>query len=257
MTPQERQRVDELFDRLASLETTARDRDAEQVIADGQRRAPHAIYALVQTVLLQDDALRAAEARIAEIERQGPEQSGAEPRGFLDSVRDSIFGGASARGSVPSVRPGGGPSPWSNARDAGMGQNSGWAGAPQAAPSAGGSFLGTAAAAAAGMIGGSLLMNSLSGMFGGRGGQSMFDSAQASEKSASPWSDSKSGDTSGGDLGRDAGLGDIGGSNRQGLFGSQDGQRDANLSSAGDDNYGAYDTADYGDDSDFDDSDFA
>ncbi len=32
---------------------------------------------------------------------------------------------------------------------------------------AGGSFLGTAAAAAAGMIGGSLLMNSLGGMFGG------------------------------------------------------------------------------------------
>ena len=43
--------------------------------------------------------------------------------------------------------------------------------------SSGGSFLGTAAASAAGVVGGALLMNSFRGMFGGHNqGQSAFDS---------------------------------------------------------------------------------
>ena len=56
MTPQESELVDELFNRLAQLETAQRDPEAERLIADGLRRAPHAVYALVQTVLLQDEA---------------------------------------------------------------------------------------------------------------------------------------------------------------------------------------------------------
>jgi hypothetical protein len=51
MTPQEQQLVDELFDRLARLENSPRDPDAERIIADGVRQAPHATYALVQTAL--------------------------------------------------------------------------------------------------------------------------------------------------------------------------------------------------------------
>lgn len=35
MTPQERQMVDDLFDRLARLETAPRDAAAERAIADG------------------------------------------------------------------------------------------------------------------------------------------------------------------------------------------------------------------------------
>ena len=54
MTPQERALVTELFDRLATLEKTPRDPEAERLIADGLSRAPNATYALVQTVLLQD-----------------------------------------------------------------------------------------------------------------------------------------------------------------------------------------------------------
>ena len=38
MTPQERQRVAELFDRLATLETSPRDGDAERAIAEGLAR---------------------------------------------------------------------------------------------------------------------------------------------------------------------------------------------------------------------------
>jgi hypothetical protein len=58
MTPQERQLVEDLCDRLAQLEKAPRDGEAERVIAEGLRRAPNAIYPMVQTVLVQDEALK-------------------------------------------------------------------------------------------------------------------------------------------------------------------------------------------------------
>ena len=67
MTPQERQLVEDLFDRLAQLEKAPRDAEAERTIADGLRRAPNAIYPLVQTMLVQDEALKRADARIREL----------------------------------------------------------------------------------------------------------------------------------------------------------------------------------------------
>ena len=69
MTPQE-QFVNELFDRLTTLEAKPRDPDAGRLIADGLRRAPHAVYALVQTALVQDEALKRANARIEELQAQ-------------------------------------------------------------------------------------------------------------------------------------------------------------------------------------------
>ena len=74
MTPQERQLIDDLFDRLAKLEGSPRDADAEAAIRDDLRRAPNATYALVQTVLVQDEALKRANARIEELETQGAGQ---------------------------------------------------------------------------------------------------------------------------------------------------------------------------------------
>jgi len=75
----------------------------------------------------------------------------------------------------------------------------------------GGSFLGTAAAAAAGVIGGSLLLNSIRGMFGQPAhAQGAFDPGLAggSSGSSSPWSSNASGS----DLAREAGLNDMGAS---------------------------------------------
>ena len=90
MTPQERQLVTDLFDRLASLEANKRDPQAEALIAEGVRRAPHALYALVQTALIQDEALRNADARIQELEGGGPGAS--TQGGFLDNMRDVFRG---------------------------------------------------------------------------------------------------------------------------------------------------------------------
>ena len=104
MTPQERQLVDDLFDRLSKLENAPRDPDAAAVIGQGLRVAPNAVYALVQTVLLQDEALKRANHRIQELE-QGQAAQQSQSGGFLDSMRDSIFGKNEQRGSVPNVPP--------------------------------------------------------------------------------------------------------------------------------------------------------
>ena len=95
MTPQERQLVDELFDRLSKLENAPRDPDAVAAMSDGLRKAPGAVYALVQTVLLQDEALRRANDRIQELEAShAPEQN--QSGGFLESMRGTLFGGGRA-----------------------------------------------------------------------------------------------------------------------------------------------------------------
>lgn len=226
MTPQERQLIDDLFDRLSKLEGSPRDRDAETAILDGLRRAPNAAYALVQTVLVQDEALKRANARIQELEGHGPEtqQSG----GFLDSMRDAIFGQAQQgqpRGSVPSA---GSRPVWNSghAMPAGYGQAPGYGqtyGSPQPPPmpgGSGGSFLGTAAAAAAGVVGGSLLLSGIRGMMGGGQHQAFGDPANHSGgiEDRRPW-----GDRDGGNLARDAGVDDIGSSGRGGDYGSRHG----------------------------------
>lgn len=198
MTPQEAQRVAELFDRLASLEGRPRDPEAERLIADGLQQAPNAVYALVQTVLVQDEALRKADARIRELESGGETQSG----GFLDSMRDALFGGERPRGSVPPVRPQGAPMGVPPGFGTGA-QRPDMSQAQPQAPQQGGSFLGTAAAAAAGVIGGSLLLDSIRSMMGGQ----RHGMADASAGSASPWSNDNA---SSGELAKDAGLGDVG-----------------------------------------------
>src|SRR5262249_44283765 len=108
MTPQERQLIDDLFDRLSRLENTPRDAEAVAAIAQGLRIAPNAVYALVQTVLVQDEALKRANSRILELEQASAsgQGSGQGSGGFLDSMRDKVFGpSGQSRGSVPNVQP--------------------------------------------------------------------------------------------------------------------------------------------------------
>ena len=221
MTPQERQLVDDLFDRLAKVESAPRDPDAIAAMQEGLRKAPNSLYALVQTVLLQDEALKRANAHIQQLEQaHAPEQQ--QSGGFLDSMRDTIFG-KEQRGSVPNVPP---PTPnrpvWNSGQvlqqsqggghyDQGPygqqpGYNQGYGQTGYGAPpfGGGGSFLGTAAAAAAGMVGGSLLLNSIRGMMGGHA-QGFGDTTIINEGGANPW-----GNQADSSLSRDAGISDIG-----------------------------------------------
>jgi hypothetical protein len=260
MTPQERQMVADLFDRLGSLEGGQRDPDAERAIRDGLARAPNAVYALVQTVLLQEEALKRANTRIEELEHAvnpGPAQT--QSGGFLDSMR-SVFAGQS-RGSVPSVRTGGGqgssgawgasppppgyqPQPGYPPPPPGYMQ-----GAPMGAPmmgGGGGSFLGTAAATAAGVIGGSMLLNGIRNAFSAGGSHQTFGSGLPGGGS-SPWG----GSSGGGELSREAGVGDIGRPGYDDPLARQDALQDAQQDAQDDNDYAddmADDAGDYSDD---------
>lgn len=218
MTPQERQLVDDLFTRLAGVENTPRDQTAAAAIAEGLRRAPNALYTLVQTVLVQDEALKRANDRIQQLEGGGASDRAASG-GFLDQMRDTVFG--KSRGSVPNVQPPPMPSSqpaWNTGQVLQQTEQPGRynqgpagqppAGQPYGAPpqAGGGSFLGTAAAAAAGAVGGGLLLNSIRSMMGGPAHASSFGDA-GGLGSRSPWG---GGDQSGSNLARDAGVGDIG-----------------------------------------------
>jgi hypothetical protein len=241
MTPQERQLVDDLFDRLSKVESAPRDPDAASVIAQGQRVAPNAVYALVQTVLLQDEALKRANSRIQELEA-APATEQNQSGGFLDSMRETVFGQGQSHGSVPNVRPPEIPNrpTWNSGQVLQQAQGQGQYhqepyqqeqyrqepygqqsygqqssgqqsyGQPYGAPQppmggGGGSFLGTAAAAAAGAVGGSLLLGSIRSMMGGSH-HSFANQAAVGDKAATqnPWSDQ-----SGSGMARDAGVNDI------------------------------------------------
>ena len=228
MTPQERQLIDGLFDRLAKLENAPRDAEAMSAIMQGLRNAPNAVYALVQTTLVQDEALKRADMRIQELEAVAGQQNQSQNQsgGFLDSMRDAIFGQnqpqGSSHGSVPNVRApemGGNRPAWNTGQVLQQSQPPGQYNQPaygqpsygaQQPPfgGGGGSFLGTAAAAAVGVVGGSLLAGSLRSMMGGGGNhQSFGDTAGHSGgiEDRRPWSDQ-----SGGNLAKDAGINDIG-----------------------------------------------
>ena len=257
MTPEERNLVIELFDRLATLEDAQRDPEAERLIRDGLRQAPNALYALVQTVLVQDEVLKRADARIRELESAAAAEAAPRDQSFLGGVRESVFGKREGRGSVPSVRPDEAApmSPaWHSATQSMQPMPAGSAGA---APAPGGSFLGTAAAAAAGMIGGSLLLSGIRSMMGHQqGAHAAFDPASGASGS-SPWG---GGAAAGGELSRQAGLDDVGrtsssgndtGSRGHGLLDdarSEDMQDDQDADDLDDDDFGFDDGGDGGSD---------
>ena len=170
MTPDERKLLAELFDRVQSAAGNRRDPEAEAFIAENVRAQPYAPYLLAQAVIVQEEGLKNAAARIEQLERELADAK-AQPAGG-GSFLGSIFGGGQRpaeqpqsvqgpwgyqRGSVPSVNP----------------QSGGWAGQQMQQPPQGmqqpqgGSFLKGALGAAAGVAGGVLLANSLSGLFSG------------------------------------------------------------------------------------------
>jgi len=262
MTPQERQLIDDLFDRLARLENAPRDPEAMSAITQGLRKAPNAVYALVQTALVQDEALKRANDRIQELEAaHAGEQN--QSGGFLDSMRDAIFGQTQSRGSVPPVRAPdiGGRPVWNSGQTVQQSQSPGYGqppyGQPYGAPQppfggGGGSFLGTAAAAAAGVVGGSLLLGSIRNMMGGGSHQAFADAGSSSDRgeSSRPW-----GDQSGGDLARDAGINDIGSSGQRGDDNS--GSRAGFFDQASNDDDADHDSDGFDDDGGDGDSDYA
>ncbi len=191
MTPDERQLLSGLFDRIRGGANQPRDREAETFIGDAVRTQPYAPYLMAQTVIVQEQALRAAseklqqlEAQLAEAKAAGGGQQGGETS-FLGNLGKSLFGaGGSQQPPRPAVPTTGGygpaplpneahpynpqtqpRGPWGNTGGGapgggfmgGMGQDQG----------GGGGFLKGALGAAAGVAGGVLLADSIRGLFGG------------------------------------------------------------------------------------------
>jgi uncharacterized protein len=177
MSPEERQLLTGLFDRIRGAANTPRDQEAEALIQDATKAQPYAPYFLAQTVLVQDQALRAANDRLQELEGkvkglEGQAASGPRPGGFLSGL-GSLFGGSgrSFTPRAPAPPPGG---RWSQSPSQGAWQQppQGYAGAAPGpwggqSGSPGGGFLTGALGTAAGVAGGVLLADSIRGLFAG------------------------------------------------------------------------------------------
>lgn len=181
MSPEERQLLTALFDRIRTAAGTPRDADAERLIADAVRAEPAAPYYLAQAVIVQEKGLEAASKHINDLENRVRELEDSlakpapqpEERGFLSS----IFGSSQPPRAAPAAQPR--PAYPQTNRGAPWGQPQGYAQTPaypqaptgpwsqaMPTPSAGSSFLTGALGTAAGVAGGMLLANSLSGIFG-------------------------------------------------------------------------------------------
>jgi hypothetical protein len=149
MDRNDRQAIEALFDKLATVERQSppRDGESEALIRDKIARQPGAPYYMAQTIVVQEQALAVAEARLAELEAQAAEARPANG-GFFDSLFGDRRQAARSTGSVPRVG--------SLNRESMQGQ-----------PPGGGGFLAGAAQTALGVTGGVLLGNAIAGMLGG------------------------------------------------------------------------------------------
>jgi uncharacterized protein len=158
MDRNDQQAIEDLFGKLAEVERQSppRDADSEAFIRERIARQPGAPYYLAQTVVVQEQALEAAQARIEQLEAQisrAPQSSGG---GLLGKLFGDTRPPSRSTGSVPRAgRPGGiapqQPDP------------------VQQPQRGGGGFLAGAAQTALGVTGGVLLGNALAGMLGGGG----------------------------------------------------------------------------------------
>ncbi|MDQ4136016.1 MAG: DUF2076 domain-containing protein [Pseudomonadota bacterium] len=151
MDYQDRQAIESLFAKLNEVERQSgpRDAEAEAFIRSRAAAQPGAPYYMAQTIVMQEQALYAAQARIADLEHQLASRP-AGGGGFLSS----LFGGGQPQ---PAPRPQ--PMPGMPPHMA-PGMN-------QMAPGRGGGFLAGAAQTAMGVAGGMLLGNMLADAFGG------------------------------------------------------------------------------------------
>jgi hypothetical protein len=179
----ERQIIDDLFDRLRKAEeqTEPRDPDAEALIAGHVARQPAAPYYMAQAIVVQQEALGRAQAKIQELERRIAERRSG---GFLSG----LFGGEEAATSGAPAR--------------GERSSGGFGRYHQPAP--GGGFLAGAMQTALGVAGGFLIADAITGLLSPDEGAAVapeagaHDAALAEEDARSSQEDP---DTSGEDSG--------------------------------------------------------
>lgn len=173
MQSEEQRLIDGLFARLqqAGTQSTARDAEAEALIAGHIQQQPGAPYYMAQTILIQEAAIKQLSSRVEALENEATQlRESARPAsgGFLAGL---FGGGQKTAPQAQSASMSGGSAPIPGTRPNGFNnQNSpqGNYGAPaQAAQNAprGGGFMSGALQTAAGVAGGVVLGNMLTSMF--------------------------------------------------------------------------------------------
>ena len=170
MTPQERSLLESFLAQLVQVRGVNKDPEAERLIEQAVEQQPDATYLVVQRALLLSQALEQAKARIAALEQA---EAGRD-RGFLDP-NASGWGNQSpgpAAGYRGQPAPQYGPAYGASPTYAPPAYAPAYAPAYGAPPVGGGfsSFLGQAAATAAGVAGGEFLFQGIENMFGHHGG---------------------------------------------------------------------------------------
>ncbi|CAI0929160.1 DUF2076 domain-containing protein [Serratia quinivorans] len=174
MQSEEQRLIDGLFGRLKEAETKTGQRDlqAEQQINQHIREQPSAPYYMAQAMIIQEAALKQLDQRVKDLEGQLAQQqqnNASQPSsgGFLAG----LFGGSNR--STPSPREQyqaqqQNNAAWNNQTQSGYAQQQqqpAYSQPQQAAPSRAGGFLGGALQTAAGVAGGVVLADMLTGMF--------------------------------------------------------------------------------------------
>jgi hypothetical protein len=201
MDQTEQRYIDDLFDRLESAERESgpRDLSAERYIRELVGRQPAAPYYMAQTMIMQGEALKAAQQQIDELQRELAARSAEQSSGG-GSFLGGLFGGGGSNptrgtsvpptGSVPragggfSYPPGGRP-PIEDSPAVRYGQTGG-----------GGGFLAGAAQTAAGVAGGVVLGNLIGDLFRGHegGGAARASEAAKTESETPPLPEHKPAD---------------------------------------------------------------
>src|ERR1700748_1447562 len=103
MTPEERNLISGLFDRLGQASSQPKDPEADQLIRSKLAEIPAAPYLLTQSILVMQQAVSNAQSRIAALEKElaetnpAPQQTGGS---FLAGVA-SLFGGGHPQRTPP------------------------------------------------------------------------------------------------------------------------------------------------------------
>ncbi|WP_186420538.1 DUF2076 domain-containing protein, partial [Bosea sp. CS1GBMeth4] len=101
MTPQERDVIAGIFDRLRQAANQPRDPEAERFIAERLREQPYAVYAMAQSVYIQEQALASLQGQIeqlqAEIDQLRSRPAAQPPAQQAGGFLSGIFGGGASQ----------------------------------------------------------------------------------------------------------------------------------------------------------------
>lgn len=150
MTPQDREAIESVFNRLKQVESQGapRDPEAEQYIQERLQAQPGAAYYLAQTVVVQEQALKKAQEQLQT--QSAPKREAADPLSSSGFGRKPVPGIGTRLGAAASQDA---PQPARGMAPGGM--------------AAGGGFLAGALQTAMGVAGGLMLGNMLAGLFTG------------------------------------------------------------------------------------------